>query len=460
MRLSAWVLLAAACSSSSGRATDAARPGDGPGARDALRAGDGPGRGDAGRASDAARSDAGRGPDGAPGRDAPPPLRDGPRGDAGADAAACTDKCPASAGGISWGCKRRFLYGLNYAWLHFGGDFGGIRAFNQGGVAAEAPAHAANLQQMASRGAHTVRWWVFPDFRGDGVTFDATDTPTGLGPTAVADLQKALELADQAGVHVALCLFSFDGFRPTADMAGVHIRGLAPIVRDPGKRAALLERVVRPLARAAQASPHAERLVAWDVINEPEWAMTGPSPYGDMAYDPTPGLEALPHAEMEGFVRDVSTALRAESRALVTVGGAAPKWAHAWTGVGVDFYQWHYYDWIQRYWPYTTPPAQYGLDRPILIGEFPLGELVAGLPFEAVIAGFYGEGYAGGWGWQFVEATAAQLADVAAFGAAHPCDTHLKAEAAVAIPAFAERAPDLRNVRLCTSSQLGKPVCR
>ena len=453
MRLSAWVLLAAACSGSPGRSTDGARPAD------AARASDGP-RSDAPRAGDGPRSDA------APSRDAPrvgdgpAAMRDGAASDAGADAATCTDECPASAGGLTWGCKRRFLYGLNYAWLHFGGDFGGIRAFNQGGVAAEAATHAQNLQQMASRGARTVRWWVFPDFRGDGVTFDGADTPTGLGPTAEADVQKALELADQAGVHVALCLFSFDGFRPTADMAGVHIRGLAPIVRDPAKRAALLERVVRPLARTAQASPHADRLLAWDVINEPEWAMTGPSPYGDMAYDPTAGLEALAHADMESFVRDVSTALRAESRALVTVGGAAPKWAHAWTGVGVDFYQWHYYDWIQRYWPYTTPPAQYGLDRPILIGELPLGELAPGLPYGTVLESFYGGGYAGGWGWQFVEATAAQLADVAAFGAAHPCDTHLKAEAAGAPIAFEPRQPDLRNVRLCTSSQLGKPVCR
>src|SRR6185369_8457879 len=102
-----------------------------------------------------------------------------------------------------------------------------------------------------------------------------------------------------ADVHLMLCVFSFDAFRPTAAMAGITIPGIAPIVRDAGKRAALLERVVRPLAQAAERSAYHDRLVAWDVINEPEWAIAGEGPAGDPAFDPTAGLDALSHAEME-----------------------------------------------------------------------------------------------------------------------------------------------------------------
>jgi hypothetical protein len=202
--------------------------------------------------------------------------------------------------------------------------------------------------------------------------------------------------------------------------------------------------------------------VAWDVINEPEWAMTGPSPYGDMPYDPTVGLEALTHAEMEAFLRDVIAALRAESGALVTVGGTALKWAHAWSRLDLDFYQFHYYDWINQYWPYTNPPDTYGLDRPAVIGELPVGDLAPGIPYLQVVNAFYGEGYAGAMGWTYREATAAQLADVQAFADGHPCDTRFKPLSAppAFVPALFEPRPgDQHSRRRCTSSAGGKPVC-
>ena len=56
----------------------------------------------------------------------------------------------------------------------------------------------------------------------------------------------------------------------------------------------------------------------WDVINEPEWAMTGAGKYGsDEDFEPTAGLQAVTHDQMETFVADVITGLRAESSALV-----------------------------------------------------------------------------------------------------------------------------------------------
>ena len=340
------------------------------------------------------------------------------------DAGACVDPCPAPGGGVTWGCQKRFLYGVNYAWHHFAGDFGGIPAWGQGGVVAEAARHAQNLADMRAHGAQTIRWWMFPDFRGDGVTFDAGDAPTGLGATTVADLDKALELAEQEDVYLMLTLFSFDNFRPTTDTMGVHVPGLAPIVRDPARRTALLEQVVRPVARAVARSPHARRLLAWDVINEPEWAMTGPSPYGDPAYEPNPGLEALSHAEMETFVADVIAVLRAESTALVSVGAAAFKWAHAWRNVDTDFHQFHMYAWVNDWWPYTGSPADHDLDdKPLVMGEFPLGDLDMGIPYGTVVSSWWGNGYAGALGWQYVEATPAAMADVQAFATQHACET-------------------------------------
>ena len=97
---------------------------------------------------------------------------------------------------------RPFVLGTNYAWRHFGADFGGLAAWGQKGVALEPGVHAAHLKRMRASGASLVRWWVFPDFRGDGVTIDAAGEARGLGGTAEADLQKALELAAEEDVRL------------------------------------------------------------------------------------------------------------------------------------------------------------------------------------------------------------------------------------------------------------------
>lgn len=335
----------------------------------------------------------------------------------------CDDPCPAPSGSVDYECKSRFMYGVNYAWSHFAGDFGGISQWGQPGVAQSAAEHSTKLADMRAHGASVVRWWVFPDFRGDGIDFDASEAPTGLGGTAKADLQKALELADQADVYLMLCLFSFDAFRPSEDVAGVFTPGITPIVKDADKRKKLLENVVRPLSKAAEASPYKRRLIAWDVINEPEWAIAGASPYGDPDYDPIPELAAVSHQEMEAFLAETIKVLRSESGALVTVGAAAMKWSKAWSALDLDFYQFHLYDWINQYWPYTGSPADYGVDdKPVVMGEFPLGGLSAA-SYSKLVNSLYSNGYAGAMGWQYNEATSGQLADMKAFADANACPT-------------------------------------
>jgi hypothetical protein len=299
---------------------------------------------------------------------------------------------------VMWQCKKRFMYGVNYAWHHFGGDFGGISTWNQAGVAAT-PAVDTELADMKAQGVNVVRWWIFPDFRSDGVRFDGNDTPLGLGGTFLADLNKALELAEKYDLYLMLDIFSFDAFRPTTTSYGVTIRGLNPMILDGAKRLALLEQVIRPMARAVEASPYKKRMIAWDLINEPEWAMTGSDRYGDPSFNCNSGLQCISHDQMESFLKDVVTVLRAESRALITVGGAAIKWPKAWSGLGLDFYQFHTYDWVNQWYPYTKSPAEYGIvDKPVVMGEFPMTGL-SGVSVSSLLSSYLSNGYGGGLGW-------------------------------------------------------------
>ena len=383
----------------------------------------------------------------------------GSGGAAGSGGGACVDTCAAPGGGITWDCKKRFFYGPNYAWEVFAGDFGGISAWGQKGVSAQPAVHAANLADIRSHGGSVIRWWMFPDFRGDGVQFDGNESPTGLGGTAVADIEKALELAAQAGVYLQLTLFSFDNFSPSGTNSGIYIPGMAPMIQSASKRKALIDNVVRKVAQTVAASPYADRVVSWDVINEPEWAMTGTDSYGDPAFESNSGLQPVSFSEMETFVKEATTALHAESSALVTVGGAAVKWSKAWTKSGLDFYTFHIYDWVDTYWPYSTPASQYGLDKPIVMGEMPFTGL-NGTPYGTIVDSLYANGYAGAMPWQYAEVNASGLTSMKGFADKHSCETSYEQTPQILYPAAAPAAskPVIPSLRRCVVVD-GIPSC-
>lgn len=342
--------------------------------------------------------------------------------DAGAPGA-CSDQCP-KQGGVDWLCRLRFMYGTNYAWHHFGSDFGGNSKWNQQGVSKNAEVDR-ELGELAAHGVSVLRWWIFPDFRGDGVRFDAQDKPLGLGGTAVADITRALELAEQHDLYLMLTLFSFDNFRPTTEMDGIRARGIRPLVVDAAARKGLIETVVRPIAQTVAKSPHHQRVIAWDVINEPEWAIAGASKYGgDPAFDANPELEAVSHDQMETFLREVISALREESEALVSVGGAAVKWRFAWSKLDVDFHQFHIYDWVNQYFPYSRSPADYGVsDKPVVMGEFP-SQGLTGVSYDQLVESWFSNGYGGSLSWAYSDTMfGGNLSALQQVAKNHACET-------------------------------------
>ena len=358
--------------------------------------------------------------------------------------ATSTDTCPAPKGGVTVNCKKRFTYGVNYAWSSFAGDFGGIPTWSQKGVAADKAARTTDLTDMKNNGVDVVRWWMFPDLGGDGVKLDSSKTPSGIGSTVVADINAALDIAAQLDLHIKLTLFSFDSFWNEFTDNGITFPSLQPIATDSIKRAALIKNVVIPIAQAVEASPNKDRMVAWDVINEPEWSIAaGSDPYGDQAFDPTTSgsngktMATVIFAQMETLVKDVVTALHGASSAQVTVGSAAVKWGKAWSHVGLDFYDFHWYGWVDQYFPHTKTPTDYKVDdKPVVVGEFPLnpssdstGQSFGGIAYGKLVDDFLAAGYAGVQGWAFSETStafswASGKANVKTWADAHPCFTH------------------------------------
>jgi hypothetical protein len=340
--------------------------------------------------------------------------------------------CPAPSG-VTLGCEKRFLYGVNYAWKNWVADFGGVAAWGQKGVSQNQTAIRADLSDMHANGVDVIRWWMLQQLEGEAVTFDANGNPTGTGGTLVADIQAALDLAAQVGVHYNFTLFSFDAFAPSGTVTGATLHGMNPIVIDAAKRAALMN-VVTAVAQTVEQSPHRDRVVSWDVINEPEWVISDSDPYGDPAFAPNAMYQAVTFAQMETFVADIVQTLHQHSSALVTVGGAAIKWAHAWSHVGVDYYTFHMYDWINQYYPYDTPLSSYGITgTPTVLGEFPLAGLAAvnakpAVPLGTMLSTLLTVGYAGAMPWAVDDTCCGSWStaktDMASFASAHACETH------------------------------------
>lgn len=322
------------------------------------------------------------------------------------------DACPFE-GGLDNGCSKRFALGVNYAWHDFGADFGGLAQWNMGGITANQAIVKSELAEMRSNGVSVVRWWMFPDFRGDGVQFDGQDNPTGLSATALLDIQTALALAAENDIYVVFTIFSFDNFRPTRTDSEVLVRGMTPLVNDAARRAKLIDNIVKPVAQAAAGAPHAERLLGWDVINEPEWAVSATGT-NDQDFTPNEELDAVSLADMKALINESLAALGTEAPGtLRSVGWAAAKWVWAFNDVtNVEFHQPHIYGWVDQYWPYTQTPTQLGYTgKPTVMGEFymlamPFSDGDDNASFSTIVSSWFDNGYAGAWAWAYSDQTA------------------------------------------------------
>ena len=77
---------------------------------------------------------------------------------------------------------------------------------------------------------------------------------------------------------------------------GVQIGGHADVITDPAKRKSLIEKAIVPLVRHASSKG---RVVAYEVIAEPEWGITELHTEDD-------GRQTIPLADVQSFVREAA----------------------------------------------------------------------------------------------------------------------------------------------------------
>jgi hypothetical protein len=310
-----------------------------------------------------------------------------------------------------------FLLAVNYPWLTYGADFGrSPRGYSGIALEQSRAAVAADFSRISSSGVLVVRWFLLCDGRS-GIRYE-NGIPVGPDDLLFTDIAAALELASQSNLRICFSLFDFlwletlaaeDSESQTAEAAASFPGRNA--LQFPGGREALLEHVLIPLFREFRGH---RALFAWEIVNEPEWAIP--------EFQRSPGA-TLPFAEAHAFFAEIARAIHEESGGIpVTLGSARLAWLRAWSEIGLDLLQAHYYPQLEKDQNLSLAAQLAGfkdLSEPLWLGELPARDpAVRNYSLEAALAACREAGLAGAgiWRWRPPEPAGSDVA----FGSVEP----------------------------------------
>lgn len=280
-----------------------------------------------------------------------------------------------------------FVVGMNYPWFNYGNDFG-INSWGHLGVSSPVTAAAvdADFAEMAKQGIAVVRWFLFTDGRA-GLIFDGHGRVIGLDHRVFDDIDAAVAIAKKHNIQLLFVLLDFKFFEKKLFASGVQLGGHADAISDTNRQS-FLDNALKPLfMRYANEST----IVAWEVVNEPEWAINLSGFGADR--------QKVKLQLMQKFVGEVVEYIHQYSRQLATLGSAKRSWLRFWTASKLDFYQFHYYPFMELRNPINYPADKLALDKPCILGEF--GTKNAKYSVDQYLEIASRNGYAAAFPWSF-----------------------------------------------------------
>ena len=277
--------------------------------------------------------------------------------------------------------------GVNLPWLEYGQDFGACAWRPEGGVSSPRGLERMQraLARVAASGARLVRWWLQGDGRS-GLREDAAGRVLSLDDRVFPDMDAAMAALRATGLRAVFVLCDFLWFAAPRLVRGVQLGGRRQVLRDPSLREALLHEVYAPIAERYGTE---DAIAAWDLCNEPEWAT--------LAVGTLDPRRSLSRREMRGFLAALARVFREGARQPLTVGLASARSLPLVRGLELDFYQVHWYEHVDSFATLARPVARLGLDRPLMLGEFPT--LGCSVPPSVILETAAAAGYSSALAW-------------------------------------------------------------
>jgi hypothetical protein len=255
-----------------------------------------------------------------------------------------------------------FFLGVNYPWANYAEDFGVSPAGHRG---LSLPENLSRVEEEFARirdcGASVVRWFLFGDGRGGFLV--EKGIPLRPDEFLFADVRAVLELAKRSELKLCFSLIDYLWLQDPTGKPTTHAN--EQVLQFAAGREAFLQRILIPVFREFRQH---SALFAWEIANEPEWAIR------EFHRQPAARLH---YADFRAFADEIAQAVHEFAGVPVTLGSASLAWVRAWSELGLDFYQAHYY-------PVQDPSGKSGLakqlaclpplDKPLWLGELPAAD--------------------------------------------------------------------------------------
>jgi hypothetical protein len=298
-----------------------------------------------------------------------------------------------------------FFSGMNLAWMDYNSDVGAAPLDENRWRKA--------VQDIRSAGGNAIRWWLFNNMSQSPIIDQTTHLVSGLPVNTIPNMQRALDIAEEYGVMVSMCLFSHNLM--AIDQWGIYAGNKLDITAnhrlfDDNGTQAFITNALIPVVSTIGNHP---ALMTWELFNEPEGMSDG-------WFTETETLQRI-----QKFSNKITAAIKANAPGtLVSTGAHTFSKINNWTDAALiaaggeatgtlDFYQAHFYPEHQTSAenPFEHPASFWGHGKPIIIGEFwaagwnketyPAYKVPTMTPVQAYQYAI-ANGYAGAMSWQYI----------------------------------------------------------
>lgn len=239
------------------------------------------------------------------------------------------------------------------------------------------------LDDLQSAGANAMRIWLHTN-GAHSPQFDSQGMVSGLRPSEIANMRTLLDLAYERGIMVSMCLFSFD----LLQNQGQDMEVMRNFVEDKAVTQSYIDNALIPMLGQIGNHPG---VMTWEILNEGE-GMTSEFGWSEIRTEMKYVQQftnllagAIHEYAPNSLVSTSSWNFKAgtdntteganyfnyyRDDRLIAAGGD-PKGT-------LDFYQVHFYPqhFGNQESPFHRPASWWGVDKPIVIGEYPVKEIV------------------------------------------------------------------------------------